>query len=81
MRLNELSPEVGSRSERKRVGRGPGSGLGRTAGRGSMVRSHVLEVPYPLVLKVARCPFSVVYRNEVSGHFRVNELPRCDFTN
>ncbi len=34
MRLNELSPEVGSRSERKRVGRGPGSGLGRTAGRG-----------------------------------------------
>ena len=35
MRLNELSPEVGSRSERKRVGRGPGSGLGRTAGRGT----------------------------------------------
>ncbi len=34
MRLNELSPEVGSRSQRKRVGRGPGSGLGRTAGRG-----------------------------------------------
>ena len=34
MRLNELSPEVGSRSERKRVGRGSGSGLGRTAGRG-----------------------------------------------
>ncbi len=34
MRLNELSPEAGSRFERKRVGRGPGSGLGRTAGRG-----------------------------------------------
>ena len=34
MRLNELSPEIGSRSDRKRVGRGPGSGLGKTAGRG-----------------------------------------------
>ena len=35
MRLNELKPETGSRPERKRVGRGPGSGLGTTAGRGN----------------------------------------------
>jgi len=35
MRLNELKPEMGSRPERKRVGRGPGSGLGTTAGRGT----------------------------------------------
>lgn len=34
MRLNELSPAPGSRKPRKRVGRGPGSGLGKTAGRG-----------------------------------------------
>lgn len=34
MRLNELSPPKGARSARKRVGRGKGSGLGRTAGRG-----------------------------------------------
>jgi large subunit ribosomal protein L15 len=34
MRLNELSPDAGSRSARKRVGRGIGSGLGKTAGRG-----------------------------------------------
>ena len=34
MRLNDLKPETGSRPERKRVGRGPGSGLGTTAGRG-----------------------------------------------
>jgi large subunit ribosomal protein L15 len=32
--LNELSPFPGSRKQRKRVGRGPGSGLGKTAGRG-----------------------------------------------
>ena len=35
MRLNELKPEMGSRPDRKRVGRGPGSGLGTTAGRGT----------------------------------------------
>ncbi|MCI5144375.1 MAG: 50S ribosomal protein L15 [Candidatus Electrothrix sp. AR3] len=34
MRLNNLSPNKGSRKQRKRVGRGQGSGLGKTAGRG-----------------------------------------------
>jgi large subunit ribosomal protein L15 len=34
MRLNTLSPAEGSRSNAKRVGRGIGSGLGKTAGRG-----------------------------------------------
>ncbi|HJP06041.1 MAG: 50S ribosomal protein L15 [Acidiferrobacteraceae bacterium] len=34
MRLNELKPAQGSRPGAKRVGRGPGSGSGKTAGRG-----------------------------------------------
>jgi len=34
LRLNNLSPSKGSRRQKKRVGRGPGSGLGKTAGRG-----------------------------------------------
>jgi large subunit ribosomal protein L15 len=34
MKLNELSPAEGSRTSRKRLGRGPGSGLGKTSGRG-----------------------------------------------
>ena len=34
MRLNTLKPAEGSRTDRKRVGRGIGSGLGKTAGRG-----------------------------------------------
>ena len=34
MKLNSLSPVEGARTERKRVGRGIGSGLGKTAGRG-----------------------------------------------
>ncbi len=35
MRLHDLAPEKGSRSSRKRVGRGVGSGHGKTAGRGT----------------------------------------------
>jgi len=34
MKLNTLSPADGARKERTRVGRGIGSGLGKTAGRG-----------------------------------------------
>lgn len=34
MRLNTLKPADGARTERVRVGRGIGSGLGKTAGRG-----------------------------------------------
>ena len=34
MKMNTLSPADGARTERKRVGRGIGSGLGKTAGRG-----------------------------------------------
>ncbi len=34
MRLNTLSPAEGSTQDRKRVGRGIGSGLGKTSGRG-----------------------------------------------
>jgi len=35
MKLNELSPPKGSRRPRKRLGRGVGSGKGKTAGRGT----------------------------------------------
>jgi len=34
MKLNDLSPVKGSRKDRKRVGRGPGSGHGKTSCRG-----------------------------------------------
>ena len=35
MKLNELSPPKGSRKNRKRLGRGVGSGSGKTAGKGA----------------------------------------------
>ena len=34
MNLSDLRPAEGSRKKRKRIGRGPGSGWGKTAGRG-----------------------------------------------
>lgn len=34
MKLNSIKPAEGSKSERRRVGRGIGSGLGKTGGRG-----------------------------------------------
>jgi len=34
MKLNDLAPAEGSKKDRKRVGRGIGSGLGKTGGRG-----------------------------------------------
>lgn len=34
MKLNELRPNAGSKQNRTRVGRGTGSGLGKTSGRG-----------------------------------------------
>jgi len=35
MKLHELQPDPESRSKRKRIGRGVGSGFGKTAGRGT----------------------------------------------
>jgi len=35
VRLESLSPRPGSRHRRKRIGRGPGSGTGKTSGRGT----------------------------------------------
>ena len=34
MQLNTIKPGAGAKRERRRVGRGIGSGLGKTAGRG-----------------------------------------------
>ncbi|MDR4500372.1 MAG: 50S ribosomal protein L15 [Nitrospirales bacterium] len=34
MKLHELAPKPGAKKKRKRLGRGPGSGLGKTSGKG-----------------------------------------------
>lgn len=73
MRLDDLSPAKGSKKDRKRVGRGPGSGLGKTAGRGSkgqLSRSGHRRRPgfeggqMPLVRRVPKRGFTNVFRVE-----------------
>ena len=41
LRLNELSPGVGAKKTAQRRGRGIGSGLGKTGGRGVKGRKYV----------------------------------------
>ena len=40
MKLHELQPAAGSKKTRTRVGRGLGSGLGKTSGRGQKGQEH-----------------------------------------
>ena len=55
MKLHELK-QTTSRSARNRVGRGPGSGNGKTAGRGQTDRNPEVVVEFVLDLKVDRLP-------------------------
>ena len=63
MKLNELSPAKGSRKDRKRLGRGVGSGQGKTGGRGSKDRTVVPAAASGPVTKAARCLFTGDCRN------------------
>jgi len=67
MKLHDLSPAEGSRQRKKRVGRGPGSGTGKTAGRGAKGQrsrsGHSLRVGFeggqmPLVRRVPKRGFT-----------------------
>jgi len=73
MKLHELSPAPGSKHSRKRVGRGPGSGLGKTAGRGHKggqsragyrVRPGFEGGQMPLVRRVPKRGFTNEFRVE-----------------
>ncbi len=75
MKLHDLSPAKGSTQSRKRVGRGPGSGLGKTAGRGHKgqgSRSGSRMVPgfeggqMPLIRRVPKRGFNNIFRVEYS---------------
>lgn len=73
MKLHELSPAKGSKHTRRRVGRGPGSGLGKTAGRGhkgQKSRTGYSSRPgfeggqMPLVRRVPKRGFTNIWRTE-----------------
>jgi len=73
MKLHELSPAEGSKHARKRVGRGPGSGLGKTSGRGE--KGQKSRTGYsgrpgfeggqmPLIRRVPKRGFTNIWRTE-----------------
>ena len=73
MKLHELSPAKGSKQSKKRVGRGPGSGLGKTAGKGekgAKSRSGWARRPgfeggqMPLLRRVPKRGFTNIFRTE-----------------
>ena len=66
MNLNELYPFAEDRKSRKRVGRGSGSGLGCTSGKGNKGQTPALAAVSAPALKAARCPCSVVFPSTAS---------------
>ena len=73
MKLHELSPAPGSVKDKKRLGRGPGSGLGKTSGKGhkgQKARSGHGKGPYfeggqqPLTIRVPKRGFTNIFRKE-----------------
>ena len=71
-KLNELSPAEGSTKNRMRVGRGPGSGKGKTGGRGvkgQKSRSGVAIAGFeggqmPLHMRMPKRGFNNIFRKE-----------------
>ena len=61
MNLSNLKPAEGSTQTRKRIGRGPGSGLGGTSTRGHKGAKSRSGYKKKSVLKVVRCRFNVVF--------------------
>ena len=74
MKLNEIADNPGATKRRKRVGRGPGSGMGKTAGRGikgQKSRSGVAIAGYeggqmPLYQRLPKRGFNKPNRKEYS---------------
>jgi len=73
MKLHELTYTEGARKARKRVGRGPGSGVGKTAGRGTKgqnarsgggVRPGFEGGQTPIYRRLPKRGFTNIYRKE-----------------
>jgi large subunit ribosomal protein L15 len=75
MNLSNLKPAQGSRKDRKRVGRGPGSGHGKTSGRGhkgqlsgsGYSRKRGFEGgQMPLTRRIPKRGFTNIFRRELT---------------
>lgn len=72
--LHDLQPPAGARKRKKRIGRGPGSGTGKTAGRGSKgTRKRNTVAPgfeggqLPIHRRIPKRGFVNIHRVEVHG--------------
>jgi large subunit ribosomal protein L15 len=86
MKLHELSPAKGSKHARKRLGRGPGSGTGKTAGRGEKGQKsrsgHTHRAGFeggqmPLVRRVPKRGFTNIWRTEYTV-VNLSQLAKLD---
>lgn len=83
--LHSLKPSPGATKERKRVGRGPGSGTGKTSGRGqkgqkSRSGSHMMRAGFeggqmPLYMRVGKLRGSTKKMSMPMGPFRTKTYP------
>jgi large subunit ribosomal protein L15 len=86
MRLNELAPPEGARKSKKRVGRGPGSGLGKTSGRGHKgqnarsgggVRPGYEGGQMPIHRRLPKRGFTNVFRKQIIA-INIQDLKRFE---
>lgn len=84
--LHDLKPSQGSTKNRKRVGRGPGSGTGKTSGRGhkgqgsrsgGSVPAYFEGGQMPLIRRIPKRGFKNIHRVEFQV-VNVRDLERCD---
>lgn len=84
MKLHELSPNAGSNKERKRIGRGHGSGQGKTAGKGHKgqkarsgggVRPGFEGGQMPLTQRIPKRGFNNIFADKVVA-LNVSDLER-----
>ena len=87
MKLNELQRNIGATHAKKRVGRGPGSGLGKTSGKGQKgqkARSGVsIKAVFeggqlPLYRRIPRRGFNNAKFRTVYGTINVEELNKFE---
>ena len=67
MQLNSIKPAEGSKKARRRVGRGMGSGLGKTAGRGHKGQKSRSGGYHKVGFEAARCRCSGACPSAVSS--------------
>lgn len=86
MKLHELSPPKGSRKARKRVGRGVGSGTGKTAGRGTKgqnsrsgggVRPGFEGGQMPIHRRLPKRGFTNIFKKQIAI-VNIDDLKRFD---